>query len=185
MSFWTCNICSMVMPVAYGPYHLVGDEHIERLTASISGISLNQPNSVTIGSPVTQNSNEDGEVQPRRRKSHRSQSLRGTGSIKSSTPLDRFFLSFPAFNYDPSLPPATSYKCLQKQQRWHRNDPASEEGWDRYQNALTEEFQLWFGAEDDLEAWHALCRAIGIDPPPVTCKLCKAVRFFRKYFRLV
>ena len=182
MSFWTCNICSMVMPVAYGPYHLVGDEHIERLTASLSGISLNQPDSVTIGSPVTQNSNKNNEVQPRRRKSHRSQSSRKASSIENNTPLDRFFLSFSAFNYNPSLPPATSYKRLQKEQRWHRNDPASEEGWDRYQNALTEEFQLWFGAEDDLEAWHALCRAIGINPPPTTCKSCKAVRFFQKYF---
>src|SRR6266702_4353802 len=117
MSFWTCNICSMVMPVAYGPYHLVGDEHIERLTASLSGISLNQPDCVTIGSPVTQDSNENSEVQPRRR-SHRSQSSRKTSSIENNTPLDRFFLSFPAFNYDPSLPPATSYKRLQKQQRW-------------------------------------------------------------------
>ncbi|KAF1963906.1 hypothetical protein BU23DRAFT_440867, partial [Bimuria novae-zelandiae CBS 107.79] len=45
------------------------------------------------------------------------------------------------------------------------------------QKALTEEFDLWFGSEDDLEAWHALCCAVGISPLPTSCESCeKAVR---------
>jgi uncharacterized protein YlaI len=73
----------------------------------------------------------------------------------TETPLDVFFCSFPTFDYDPSLPPATSYANLQRQERWGRGSAVS----NRYQDAL-----------------HALCRAIGIDPLPKTCEQCEEVR---------
>ncbi|TEY35471.1 hypothetical protein BOTCAL_0590g00030 [Botryotinia calthae] len=93
------------------------------------------------------------------------------------TPLDIFFCSFPTFNYDRSLPPATSYDSLQRHKRWQRNSPASDDAWTRYQSALESELYMWYGAEDDLTAWHALCRAVGIEPLPNTCERCEeAVR---------
>ncbi|VUC22459.1 unnamed protein product [Clonostachys rosea] len=96
---------------------------------------------------------------------------------KSKTPLDTFFGSFRRFKYDPSLPPATSFGKLRDQKGWERGDPEGEEAWERYQAALAAELETWFGAEDDLTAWHSLCRAIGIEPPPQTCALCqKAAR---------
>jgi hypothetical protein len=93
----------------------------------------------------------------------------------NDSPLDQFFLSYPLFTYHRSLPPAESFKRLQRNQRWKRDDPQSSDAWDQYQNALKEEFQLWYSAEDDLSAWHALCRAIRIKPLPPTCKGCKKV----------
>ncbi|PMD67452.1 uncharacterized protein K444DRAFT_639408 [Hyaloscypha bicolor E] len=72
----------------------------------------------------------------------------------TETPLDVFFRSFPTFDYDPSLPLATSV--------------ASDDAWNRYQDALQSELHLWYGTENDLTAWHALCRAISIDPLPKT-----------------
>ncbi|KAK7403331.1 hypothetical protein QQX98_010920 [Neonectria punicea] len=96
---------------------------------------------------------------------------------KSETPLDVFFRSFPTFRYDPGLPPANSYAKLRQHERWHRDDPVSGQAWNRYQNALQSELHLWYAAEDDLMAWHALCRAIGIEPLPKTCEQCEqAVR---------
>jgi hypothetical protein len=93
------------------------------------------------------------------------------------TPLDRFFSSFPTFSYDSSLPPATSYANLQAHEGWRRNPAGSQEAWNGYQDALNREFQMWYGAEDDLTAWHTLCRAIGIVPAPASCEECvKAVR---------
>lgn len=92
------------------------------------------------------------------------------------TPLDAFFRSFQTFEYDAALPPATSYARLQAHQGWRRRDAASADAWDRYQHALEEELRLWFGDEDDLAAWHALCHAIGIEPPPQTCDRCEQVR---------
>jgi hypothetical protein len=34
---------------------------------------------------------------------------------------------------------------------------------------------MWYGAENDLTAWHALCRAIGVEPLPKTCEQCEEV----------
>lgn len=93
-----------------------------------------------------------------------------------NTPLDNFFRSYPDFAYDPSLPPAMSYASLQKHKRWRRWQSESNEAWESYQNALNAELEMWYGAEDDLTAWHALCRAIGISPPPATCERCEQVK---------
>ncbi|KFZ03503.1 hypothetical protein V502_10890, partial [Pseudogymnoascus sp. VKM F-4520 (FW-2644)] len=95
----------------------------------------------------------------------------------TDTPLDVFFRTFPMFDYNPSLPPATSYTNLQKHEGWRRGNAASDNAWDRYQDALQDELQMWYGAENDLTAWHALCRAIGVEPLPETCEQCEhAVR---------
>jgi hypothetical protein len=94
---------------------------------------------------------------------------------RSESPIDQFFESFPSFKYNPSLLPSTSYKHLQKYQKWLPGSPESKENWERYQSALRHEFDLWYGAEDDLNAWHSLCRAIGINPLPATCMECEKV----------
>lgn len=91
------------------------------------------------------------------------------------TPLDAFFLSFPTFDYDPSLPPATSYNNLQRQQGWHHRSAESNEAWKEYQDALESELHLWYGEESDLTAWHSLCRAIGVEPLPNSCEQCEKV----------
>ncbi|KAH8655652.1 hypothetical protein BX600DRAFT_470062 [Xylariales sp. PMI_506] len=41
------------------------------------------------------------------------------------------------------------------------------------QAALEKELHMWYGAENDLVAWHALCRAIGTEPLPETCEQCE------------
>jgi hypothetical protein len=93
----------------------------------------------------------------------------------TESPLDVFFRSFPTFDYDPSLPPATSYANLREHKGWRRGSAASDDAWNRYQDALQSELHMWYGAENDLTAWHALCRAIGIEPLPKTCEQCEEV----------
>lgn len=93
------------------------------------------------------------------------------------TPLDTFFLSFQSFDYNSSLPPATSYKRLEIHERWGRGTVAANESWSRYQQALRDEVKVWFGAEDDIRAWHTLCRAIGIANPPTSTTKCAHVSF--------
>ncbi len=68
----------------------------------------------------------------------------------SNTPVDQFFLSYPSFQYDRSLPPSESFNRLRRHQRWRRASPESDKAWNQYQKALKEEYQLWYGAEDDL-----------------------------------
>lgn len=92
------------------------------------------------------------------------------------TPLDAFFRSFSTFQYDPSLPPATSYAKLERHQGWHRDNHAPRTVWHNYQDALESELKMWYGAENDLTAWHVLCRAIGVVKPlPKTCEKCVQV----------
>ena len=93
----------------------------------------------------------------------------------TETPLDVFFYSFPMFDYDPSLPPATSYANLRRHEGWRRGSAVSDNAWNRYQDALQSELHMWYGAENDLTAWHALCRAIGVEPLPKTCEQCEEV----------
>jgi uncharacterized protein YlaI len=93
----------------------------------------------------------------------------------TETPLDVFFRSFLTFDYDPSLPPATSYANLRGHKGWRRGSAASDDAWNRYQDALQSELNMWYGAENDLTAWHALCRAIGVEPLPETCGQCEEV----------
>ncbi|KAH5432425.1 hypothetical protein HBI47_093480 [Parastagonospora nodorum] len=93
------------------------------------------------------------------------------------TPLDGFFRSFSTFEYDPSQLPATSYARLRAHEGWQRGEAASADAWNRYQGALEGELRMWYGDEDDLAAWHALCHAIGVEPLPRTCDRCEqAVR---------
>jgi hypothetical protein len=93
----------------------------------------------------------------------------------TETPLDVFFRSFPTFGYDPSLLPAISYANLQRQEGWCRSSAASNDTWNRYQDVLRSELYIWYGAENDLTAWHALCRVIGVEPLPKTCEQCEEV----------
>ena len=93
----------------------------------------------------------------------------------TETPLDVFFHSFPTFDYDPSLPPATSYVNLRRHEGWRRNSVTLDNAWNRYQDALQSELHMWYGSEDALTAWHALCRAIGVEPLPKTCEQCEEV----------
>jgi len=164
------------MPVEDGPYHLVTDDHINRLISAISSFNINPRSGDTTQAVVLHDSGKKSKPQAHQKKDRRPKRPKKASTSQRWSPLDHFFRSYPSFEYDPSLPPATSYNLLRRQQNWKRNSPESDDGWARYQNALTQEFQLWYGKEDDLNAWHALCRAIGVEPLPETCEACKSVR---------
>ena len=69
----------------------------------------------------------------------------------------------------------TLYANLREYQGWRRGSAVSNDAWNRYQDALQSELHMWYGAENDLTAWHALCRAIGVKPLPKTCEQCEQV----------
>lgn len=106
---------------------------------------------------------------------HNNSAAAVTESTTKDTPLDRFFLSFTPFAYDPSLPPATSYSQLRRHMAWPTNSPQRDEALHRYRKALVDEVRVWFGSEDDLASWHTLCRAIGIQELPDTIDACTSV----------
>ena len=65
----------------------------------------------------------------------------------TETHLGVFFRSFPTFDYDPSLPPATSYANLRGHEGWRRGSIASDDTWNSYQDTLQSEMHMWYGAE--------------------------------------
>jgi hypothetical protein len=163
------------MPVAYGPYHLVEADHINRLLARLSNSTVCIVNNSTSNSSTLYGRMEEEYALAYPKKSAPVSTLNEPTLAHSHSPIDEFFESFPSFKYDPSLTPSTSYMDLQKHQKWLPKSPESEENWEAYQRALRRELSRWFGADDDLEAWHSLCRAIGIKPLPPTCEACKEV----------
>ncbi|KAB2576714.1 Zinc finger protein [Lasiodiplodia theobromae] len=95
---------------------------------------------------------------------------------RRDTPLDLFFRSYPSFRYDPAQSPSASFADLRAHMGWHRRrrrngqgyeeeDPAADEARERYVTALRRELEVWFGGEDDLANWQALCRAVGAVVP--------------------
>lgn len=98
--------------------------------------------------------------------------------------IDRFFRSFPSFPYDAQKSPDVSFgqlmTGLRRWNTWDKKNPATRKLYRRqvmedYQSALTYEFNLWFGTRDNIESWHALCRAVRIQPLPPSCEDCREV----------
>ncbi|KAJ5898106.1 transcriptional regulator family: C2H2 zinc finger [Penicillium tannophilum] len=93
------------------------------------------------------------------------------------TPIDKFFAKYPLFKYDHNLSPSVSYAKFVKFYGWDKNGPKARKARREYQDALEDEVRLWFGSTSDLASWHALCRAVGIEPLPESCKAGrKAIR---------
>jgi hypothetical protein len=67
----------------------------------------------------------------------------------TETPLDVLFCSFLMLGYDTSLPPATSYANLREHEGWRRDDVASDDAWNRYQDVLENELHIWYGGENN------------------------------------
>lgn len=96
------------------------------------------------------------------------------------TPLNIFFQSFDGFTFDPNLPLSHLYKDSMVCAEVMKTPP--ELGIHNYQEVLTQEFKLWFGAEDNIAAWHSLCHAVRIELLPRTCFECEKVVYYASCF---
>ncbi|EFW99254.1 hypothetical protein CMQ_5675 [Grosmannia clavigera kw1407] len=91
-----------------------------------------------------------------------------TETVASPTPLDRYFSSYAPFPYNSGLSPDESYRALSKYFGWKGKRADRDEAWEGYSRAMYEETRMLFGSENDINAWHHLCRAIGVKDPPAT-----------------
>ena len=84
-------------------------------------------------------------------------------------PLERFFVQYPKFLYDPSKPPVAEFKRLcQEYEKDSRH---------KVNAVIKKEFYDLYGTDEkDINNWHKLRRALRIDPIPDTLKKCRAVR---------
>jgi len=179
---WLCKVCDRMMHEGSKSDHLTGKVHTKKLMSE-SSVPLDHLRGIP-REPVTPVKETwtcpscRAVFAIHEKTYHRCSSPESKPSTIDD-PLDKFFRSKPSFCYDPSAPPATSFgmlqKHLQQRYRWARKSPENDELWRSYQAALTQEFNLWFGVEDDLHAWQSLCRAVRISPLPTTIGLCRSV----------
>ena len=200
-ALWTCTLCDREMQDVSKVDHLAGKAHARKLisepttvlvplhvNSTISGTSeVKNPKEKRIAKSNSTASRQlqsricpscSAVITSRQRTSHSCSSSDPRPSTNDG-PLDEFFHIYHSFHYDASIPPGISFESLQthlrKRHKWSRESPECKELWHHYQAALTQEFNLWFGVEDDLDAWHSLCRAVRITPLPKTSELCRSV----------
>lgn len=161
------------MPVSHGPYHLIEDSHMERVIVHISATTRSAL-CITTPQTATHELFSKGQAQSSRKATTALSTENPVAAVRES-PINNFFASFPSFRYDPTIIPSKSYQLLQKLHKWDLHSSEGKAIRKRYQDALRQEFDLWYGSEDGLEAWHALCRAIGTRPLPTSCELSEKV----------
>lgn len=198
---WICTLCDREMQDISKVDHLAGKAHARKLISEPKTVLVPlHVNSTISGTSEVKKTKEkrtaksnstasrqlqswicpscSAVITSRQRTSH-SCSSSDPGPSTNDGPLDKFFHIYHSFRYNASIPPAMSFESLQthlqKRHKWSRESPESKELWHHYQAALTQEFNLWFGVEDDLDAWHSLCRAVRITPLPTTSELCRSV----------
>lgn len=183
-ALWKCVHCERTMQQAQKNPHLIGLPHLRKVQLIEQSNVLE---STTSGIPceTSQTYNRLTQLIDKHVRTLRSAgpSVAHATSVSPTffathmdeSPLDQFFSSYPGFRYQPSIEPSTSFNQLQRYYNWTREDEEGKEAWREYQDALQKEFTRWYGDEDDLGAWHSLCRAIGIEKLPKTCKQCLVV----------
>lgn len=209
---WRCAVCNREMQYVSKADHLAGKAHAreQKLVGPLSPIVPSHASSkVLSGATVEQYTNPKKRQAPNTTENpqpkwwtcpscHNVFSLKQKASHfcadtiqKSSiplnySPLDNFFRSYPSFHYNASKPPAISFTSLRdhlaKLHKWHQGSSERDRLWERYQDVLTEEFNLWFGVKDDLDAWQTLCRAMRVNPLPTNCKDCRSVRTLKFFY---
>lgn len=113
------------------------------------------------------------------------QHMRDSPVHRHSSPIDLFFANYVDFDYNPRNPPSDEMARLQVHYSWRRNDPAANEAWNEYRQALVLEFEAWYGTDNDnLSVWHSLCRALQVQPLPTTCADCRQVSQIDRYFTI-
>jgi len=96
----------------------------------------------------------------------------------TSAPLETFFAGFAAvgFSYRPATSAQKNFARLCKVSGWVGNSPARESARDGFKDALVQQFNFLYGVDsNDLAAWHNLCKAVGIEPPPDSIDECRKV----------
>lgn len=89
--------------------------------------------------------------------------------------LKDFFSSFAWFTYDPAHAATEEFRRLEGFYDWGSTAVRINVR-ERFKNAMVQEFNDIYGTdEDSVDAWYALCRVLGISPPPDTLEGCKEV----------
>ncbi|OCL06371.1 hypothetical protein AOQ84DRAFT_276940, partial [Glonium stellatum] len=89
------------------------------------------------------------------------------------SPLNKFFLSYSAFEHNKLNSSAQEFQRLRRSCGWRRWDPEGDRAWADFRQALVKEFNWLFGTEPtDLLAWQTMCQFAGTIGKTDTCDNC-------------
>lgn len=175
-ALWICNVCDRMMHEGSKSDHLAGKMHAKNLSSESSVLPDRLHNIFTkplmsVNKTWTCPSCK-AVFSVHEKTYHRCSSSESKPSTIDG-PLDKFF-RFYSPNHS-SAPSASSFELprnhLQARYRWAHKSPENDALWHIYQAALTQEFNLWFGVEDDLDAWQSICRAVRTASPYNHCAI--------------
>ncbi|KAJ7501841.1 hypothetical protein B0H11DRAFT_1713230, partial [Mycena galericulata] len=96
------------------------------------------------------------------------------------THLEKFFSSYPKYEYDPSGPASQQFQQLREVYNWGRgrgrDSALGDAAYKGYSMALVLTFTQLYGDDaSDLGNWQRLCRTVGINPVPDSILECRRV----------
>ena len=104
------------------------------------------------------------------------QGRKGRRSTAQGNEIDKFFVTYPDFDYNPSAQIMEEFYRMCDFFDWDREDPEKEEARDAFRRALVHDFNSAYGKDvDDISAWQYLCKVVHISPVPDDIKTCRRV----------
>ena len=90
--------------------------------------------------------------------------------------IDKFFSTFPEFNYDNTAPFTKEFYRMCNFFNWSRENPYRNAAREEFRAAMVQEFNSLYGSDvDDLSSWQVLCRVVRINPVPDDIQICRKV----------
>ncbi|KAF8342421.1 hypothetical protein F5887DRAFT_1283790 [Amanita rubescens] len=92
----------------------------------------------------------------------------------SATFIEGFFSEYPEFEYDSTAPVSQEYRRLKDHFDWMPRSQEEKKAKSAFGTAMGKQFASFYGTSvNDIEAWKALCEALGVDPVPETIAECR------------
>ncbi|KAK2459465.1 hypothetical protein APHAL10511_008525 [Amanita phalloides] len=93
-----------------------------------------------------------------------------------ATFIEGFFSDYPEFDYDATAPVSQEYRRLKEHFDWMPQSQAEKKAKSAFGTAMGKQFASFYGTSVyDIEAWRALCEALGVDPIPETVAECRDI----------
>ncbi|KAF8336078.1 hypothetical protein F5887DRAFT_1250067, partial [Amanita rubescens] len=90
--------------------------------------------------------------------------------------IAQFFARYPKFDYDSVAPVNSEFQRLVRCYKWKRGSAQDKKAWAGFSTAMGKQFADYYGTDVyDINAWQALCMALGVHPVPDTISECKEI----------
>ncbi|KZP03919.1 hypothetical protein FIBSPDRAFT_844491 [Athelia psychrophila] len=94
----------------------------------------------------------------------------------SAARIQQFFGEYPSFNYSRSSPIMSEFWRMCQHFNWDKEDEDREEAHKAFKDALTQQFNDYYGTDvDNIASWQKLCRRLGVEPIPEGLQACRAI----------